>query len=39
MPGAVEHPALEGAELAAAIGVPGGWLTAATVHGPAVGPV
>jgi hypothetical protein len=29
-----EHPALEGAELAAAIGVPGAWLTAATVTGP-----
>jgi hypothetical protein len=28
------HPALEGAALAAAIGVPGAWLTAATITGP-----
>jgi hypothetical protein len=33
-----EHPALEGAELAAVIGVPGAWLTAATVLGPLRGP-
>jgi hypothetical protein len=29
-----EHPALEGAERAAVVGVPGAWLTAATVLGP-----
>jgi hypothetical protein len=33
-----EHRVLEGAELAAAIGVPGAWLTAATVLGPLYGP-
>ena len=33
-----EHRVLEGAELAAAIGVPGAWLTAATALGPLWGP-
>ena len=32
------HPAVDGAERAAAVGVPGAWLTAATVTGPLWGP-